>query len=77
MKAQIVVIAVLLSLLGCSKPEDVGTGKPAAENQAESVSHAKPEQPEQARKRNTSPNLDALFKRSREENPPRHPWGKE
>lgn len=45
MKYQLMIIAVLVALAGCSKADDGRAGKiAAAEDQAESVSHAKPEQ---------------------------------
>jgi hypothetical protein len=43
MKIRIVIIAVLLALVGCSRPGD-GASSAIAEDQAGSVSHAKPEQ---------------------------------
>lgn len=46
MKIQII-IAVLLALVGCSKPEDVSAGMATTKDQGGPVSHAKPEQPAQ------------------------------
>lgn len=75
MKYQHIFIAAMVALAGCSKAEEGSTGKiAAAEDQVGPVSHAKP-QLDQAKKRSSSPNVDALFKRSREEAEQRHQRG--
>lgn len=75
-ESTVIIMAALVALVGCSKPEDRNAGKvAAAEDQAGSVSHAKPEQPEQAAKKRRPSAWDEEMRRSREDAPPRRPWG--
>lgn len=63
MKTKIIAISVLLALAGCSEPKEERTKKPISEDRAESVSHAKLEQPEQVKKRNPNAGTDAVMQR--------------
>ena len=74
MKTQLIIVAVLVALAGCSKSEEGSAGNVTmAEEQARSVSHAKPDQVNssktsaQPERKNKPSELDRLLREGAQE----------